>query len=127
VPIGDNLQTALRLPVAGLHLDLVRGAAQLDDVLAKAPADLALSLGIIDGRNVWRTDLDAGARPIGTHSGERAAPIMLAPSCSLLHVPLYLAAEKELDPELKTWLASRFRKSMNSRRLEKLLTKDAKP
>src|SRR5260221_10119763 len=57
--IGDNLQTALRLPVAGLHLDLVRGAAQLDDVLAKAPADLSLSLGIIDGRNVWRTDLDA--------------------------------------------------------------------
>jgi 5-methyltetrahydropteroyltriglutamate--homocysteine methyltransferase len=103
--IGDNLETALRLPVAGLHLDLVRGPAQVDDVLAKAPADLALSLGIVDGRNVWRTDLDAVLDRLEPILAKRRGQIMLAPSCSLLHVPIDLAAEKELDPELKTWLA----------------------
>jgi len=96
--IGDNLQTTLHLPVAGLHLDLVRGAAQLDDVLAKAPADLSLSLGIIDGRNVWRTDLDAVLDRLEPILAKRSGPITLAPSCSLLHVPIDLAAEKELDP-----------------------------
>ena len=57
--IGDNLDLVLRLPVAGLHLDLVCAPAQLEDVLAKAPTDLILSLGVVDGRNIWRTDLNA--------------------------------------------------------------------
>jgi 5-methyltetrahydropteroyltriglutamate--homocysteine methyltransferase len=103
--IGDNLETTLRLPVAGLHLDLVRGAAQLDDVLAKASADLALSLGVVDGRNVWRTDLNAVLNRVEPILAKRRGQIMLAPSCSLLHVPMDLELERELDPELKTWLA----------------------
>ncbi len=107
-PLGDNLDTALSLPVAGLHLDLdlVRGAGQLDAVLAGLRPDACLSLGVIDGRNVWRADLPAlldriapAVRRLGT---ER---LMLAPSCSLLHVPMDSDAEVQLDPELRSWLA----------------------
>jgi 5-methyltetrahydropteroyltriglutamate--homocysteine methyltransferase len=104
--IGDNLDLALRLPAAGLHLDLVRAPAQLDDVLAKAPSDLVLSLGVVDGRNVWRSDLGAVLDRLEPVAGERGLNrLMLAPSCSLLHVPVDLDLETELDPELKSWLA----------------------
>src|SRR5207237_1189640 len=57
--LGDNLETALTLPVAGLHVDLVRAPDQLDLMLAKAPNDLVLSLGVIDGRNAGRANLPA--------------------------------------------------------------------
>ena len=104
--IGDKLDMALRLPVAGLHLDLVRAPTQLVGVLAKAPSDLVLSLGVVDGRNVWRTDLSAVLDRLEPVAGERGLDrLMLAPSCSLLHVPVDLDLEAELDPELKSWLA----------------------
>ncbi len=64
--LGDNLDTALGLPVAGLHLDLVRVPEQLDDVVAGARPGLVLSLGVIDGRNIWRADLLKPARQAGT-------------------------------------------------------------
>jgi 5-methyltetrahydropteroyltriglutamate--homocysteine methyltransferase len=105
-PLADNLPTALALPVAGLHLDLTRGAADLDAVLEGAPQDLWLSLGVVDGRNVWRADLRAALatlRRVADRRGTRR--LMVAPSCSLLHVPLDLDAEDALDPEVKSWLA----------------------
>ena len=97
-PLGDNLATAARLPVAGLHVDLVRGAAELDAVLEAVPAERWLSLGVVDGRNVWRTDLRAALgtlRRVASVRGTRR--LMVAPSCSLLHVPVDLAQEAELD------------------------------
>jgi 5-methyltetrahydropteroyltriglutamate--homocysteine methyltransferase len=103
-PLGDNLATALALPVHGLHVDLVRAPEQLDAVLAGAPADLVLSLGVIDGRNVWKADLNAildRVEPI-VAAGRR---IILAPSCSLLHTPIDLDRETALDAEIKDWLA----------------------
>ena len=104
--LGDNLETALALPVAGLHLDLVRAPAQLDAVLAKAPKDLVLSLGVIDGRNVWRANLPALLDRLEPVVAQRGAErIEIAPSCSLLHVPVDLAVEDALDPDLKSWLA----------------------
>jgi 5-methyltetrahydropteroyltriglutamate--homocysteine methyltransferase len=104
--LGDNLETALTLPVAGLHLDLVRAPDQLGTVLARAPSDIVLSLGVIDGRNVWRANLPALLDRIEPIAAERSAEkLILAPSCSLLHVPLDLTLEKDLDPELKNWLA----------------------
>jgi len=104
--LGDNVDVALSLPIAGLHLDLVRAPEQLDAVLNKAPPGLVLSLGIIDGRNVWRADLapllsrlkDAVARRGTDH-------IQIAPSCSLLHVPIDLEMESGLDPDVRSWLA----------------------
>lgn len=105
-PLGDNLAWALRLPVAGLHLDLVRGASDLAPALRDAPAELALSLGVIDGRNVWRTDLRAALAVL--RRAAEAAPgrmLMVAPSCSLLHVPVDLAQETALPAQPKQWLA----------------------
>ena len=105
-PLGDNLATAASLPVAGLHLDLVRGGAELDAVVEAVPAERWLSLGVVDGRNIWRSDLRAalGAlRQVASVRGNRR--LMVAPSCSLLHVPVDLRQETRLDPEVKDWLA----------------------
>lgn len=104
--LGDNIDTALELPVAGLHLDLVRAPKQINAVVAKARKDLVLSLGVIDGRNIWRADLpDLVDRfePIVKQRG--ADRVQLAPSCSLLHVPVDLELETDLDPDLKSWLS----------------------
>jgi len=104
--LGDNLDLALSLPVSGLHIDLKRGPDQLDEILHKAPSDLTLSLGVIDGRNVWRADLNQildHVEPIVAQRG--AERIVLAPSCSLMYVPLDLALETELDSDVRRWLA----------------------
>ena len=105
-PMGDNLPTALRLPVSGFHLDLVRGLSDLETVVAELPEDRWLSLGVVDGRNVWRTDLRAAlalAENVArTRGGQR---LIIAPSCSLLHVPTDLTLEDGLDPVVKPWLA----------------------
>ncbi len=101
--LADNLRLAASLPVAGLHVDLVRAPEQLDPLLAAAPKDLLLSLGVIDGRNVWRADLDAILDRIQPIAASR--DLILAPSCSLLHVPVDLALESKLDPEVAQWLA----------------------
>jgi 5-methyltetrahydropteroyltriglutamate--homocysteine methyltransferase len=104
--LGDNLGTAVRLPVAGLHLDMVRGASDLDAVLETARPEQWLSLGLVDGRNIWRADLRAAlavAQRVATMHGTRR--LMVAPSCSLLHVPVDVAQEAKLDPGIKGWLA----------------------
>jgi 5-methyltetrahydropteroyltriglutamate--homocysteine methyltransferase len=104
--LDANLATALRLPVAALHLDLVRAPEQLDPVLKAIPSDLQLSLGVIDGRNIWKTDLERSLNLV-----ERAVAsiglnrVLVAPSCSLLHAPEDLESEKHFDEELRDWLA----------------------
>jgi 5-methyltetrahydropteroyltriglutamate--homocysteine methyltransferase len=98
-----NLSLATALPVAGLHVDLVRAPGQLDALLKAAPKSLLLSLGVIDGRNIWRADLEALLARLEPVAAMR--DIVLAPSCSLLHVPVDVALEPKLDDELKQWLA----------------------
>lgn len=103
--LKENVEVLKGLPVQGVHIDLVRAPDQLDDVLAVLDDEQVLSLGLIDGRNVWRTDLDkarALAEPLAIKRGDH---LWLAPSCSLLHVPVDLDAEKELDSELRSWLS----------------------
>ncbi len=103
--LDDNLQTAMALPVAAVHLDLVRAPRQLDAALELA-GDKLLSLGVVDGRNVWRTDLGAALAMLETAAGSIGAErIMVAPSCSMLHAPIDLALETTFDDELKSWLA----------------------
>ncbi|HEY9381113.1 MAG TPA: 5-methyltetrahydropteroyltriglutamate--homocysteine S-methyltransferase, partial [Burkholderiales bacterium] len=94
-----------QLPVAGLHLDLCRAPAQLGAFLHDYPADKVLSLGVIDGRNVWRSDLRAVLEQIEPARSVLGERLWLAPSCSLLHVPVDLEQEITLDAELKQWLA----------------------
>jgi 5-methyltetrahydropteroyltriglutamate--homocysteine methyltransferase len=104
--LDDNLSTALALPVQGLHVDLVRAPRQLDQLLAAWPKGRVLSAGVIDGRNVWRADLEKQAALLDRAAAKVGKDqLWVAPSCSLLHAPLDLDLETKLDPELKSWLA----------------------
>jgi 5-methyltetrahydropteroyltriglutamate--homocysteine methyltransferase len=108
---GDNLKTVLSLPVQTLHLDLVPCPLQLDDILETGirQSKLNLSLGIVDGRNIWKNDFTNSLRLIDRAKKEIGAErIIIAPSCSLLHVPCDLnleTDEKNLSPEVKNWMA----------------------
>jgi 5-methyltetrahydropteroyltriglutamate--homocysteine methyltransferase len=104
-PLEENLSLACRLPVAGLHVDGVRAAHELVSVCDWLPNHKVLSVGIVDGRNVWRSDLDAALAALAPLLAKRGGALWLAPSCSLLHVPFSLAAETGLDPEIRSWLA----------------------
>jgi 5-methyltetrahydropteroyltriglutamate--homocysteine methyltransferase len=104
--LGPNLAAVMRLPITALHLDLTRAPEELEPALAQAPVTLTLSLGLVDGRNVWRADLE-GALDMAETACARLGPerVQVAPSCSLLHCPVDLDLEHGLDPELHPWLA----------------------
>jgi len=104
-PLEENVSLACRLPVAGLHVDAVRAASELTSVADWLPAHKVLSIGIIDGRNIWRTDMDAALATLLPVIGKRRGPVWLSTSCSLLHVPYSLAAEPSLDGDVRPWLA----------------------
>jgi 5-methyltetrahydropteroyltriglutamate--homocysteine methyltransferase len=104
--VAHNLPLFAESGCDALHVDLARAPGQLETILGGLPSGALLSLGVVDGRNIWRTDLDAAhalVRRAAAALGEER--LLVAPSCSLLHVPIDLAAEKRLDPELKNWLA----------------------
>ena len=103
--LQDNLELVCELPVAGLHVDAVRGASEIDAIVDAIDDQRVLSLGVIDGRNIWKTDLEAALDRLEPVHARLQDRLWLAPSCSLLHVPLSLRAETELDAELKNWLA----------------------
>jgi 5-methyltetrahydropteroyltriglutamate--homocysteine methyltransferase len=108
---GENLETALALPVDTFHLDLVRCPLQLNDILesGKLAANVNLSLGVVDGRNIWKNDfkksLDLIQKAVDSLGENR---VLVAPSCSLIHSPCDLDLEtndETLTPEIKQWLA----------------------
>ena len=103
--LEDNLGLACALPVDGLHVDLVRAPDQLLLLLDRLPAYKVLSLGVVNGRNIWRaelTDLLELLRSAEQRLGER---LWVAPSCSLLHCPVDLTQEDQLDADQLSWLA----------------------
>ncbi len=103
--LEDNLGLAAGLPVDGLHIDLVRAPEQYPTILDRLPAYKILSLGVVNGRNVWRCDLEKVLATL-QHAHERLGErLWVAPSCSLLHSPVDLEREDQLDEELKSWLA----------------------
>jgi 5-methyltetrahydropteroyltriglutamate--homocysteine methyltransferase len=110
--LEDNLQTAVTLPIDALHLDLTRGAESLPailDIAAFVQSPVKLSLGVVDGRNIWKNDYKRSLEFIAEaieKLGENR--IMIAPSCSLLHSPYDLDMEKNeeiLTVEIKNWMA----------------------
>ena len=105
-PLGENLDLVLRLPIHALHLDLVRAPEELDRAIGHAPRDLLLSLGLVDGRNIWKTDL-AKALEIAERAADRltADRVIVSPSCSLLHVPVDFDSETGVPSGIKDWLA----------------------
>ncbi|PWW16898.1 5-methyltetrahydropteroyltriglutamate--homocysteine S-methyltransferase [Chryseobacterium sp. AG844] len=104
--LKDNTSLAVSLPVNTLHVDLVRNPEQLDDILNVIPDSLNLSLGLVDGRNIWKNDYEKSLsfirKAVEKLGSER---IFIAPSCSLLHSPCDLDFETSLNPEIKKWLA----------------------
>ncbi len=103
--LAENGYLAANLPVAGLHIDAINGREDVLPVLNLLPSHKVLSLGVINGRNIWKTDLNAvldWLEPLAQRLGDR---LWIAPSCSLLHVPVDLASEQKLDAEVKSWLA----------------------
>ncbi|MDO6422214.1 5-methyltetrahydropteroyltriglutamate--homocysteine S-methyltransferase [Saccharophagus degradans] len=104
-PLDTNLRLAARLPTAALHLDITRGGDDLPRVLDILSPNKILSVGVIDGRNIWKADLNkllAQLKPVKERLGNG---LWLAPSCSLLHTPVDLDSEEALDVDIKNWLA----------------------
>ena len=104
--IRENLSLAKELPISGLHLDLIRGPSQLDNVIKALPDHLVVSLGVIDGRNIWKSDLNKIIQMVSSVIQEIGEDrIFIAPSCSLLHSPVDLDSENDMDDEMKSWLS----------------------
>ncbi|MHC3921576.1 5-methyltetrahydropteroyltriglutamate--homocysteine S-methyltransferase [Alcaligenes nematophilus] len=118
----ENAALAASLPVAGLHVDAINDRDGVDVLLKLLGDDKVLSLGVINGRNIWKTDLTAvldWVEPIAKQLGDR---LWIAPSCSLLHVPVDLDSEEKLDADVKSWLAFALQKLDELRVLGKALS-----
>lgn len=102
---GNNLYTACRLPVAGLHLDAVCAPDELEKLADQLPPHKILSVGIVNGRNIWRNHLSQSVERLQATYAKLGERLWIAPSCSLLHSPIDLDAEQNLDSEIRNWLA----------------------
>ncbi|MGE8187293.1 5-methyltetrahydropteroyltriglutamate--homocysteine S-methyltransferase [Pseudomonas sp. NPDC086278] len=103
--LEDNLGLAVSLPVQGLHIDAVRAPDQLGQVLDRLPTYKILSVGLVNGRNVWRCELEPVLAQLQSAQERFGDNLWVSSSCSLLHSPVDLEREDKLDPELKSWLA----------------------
>ncbi|PZP85226.1 MAG: 5-methyltetrahydropteroyltriglutamate--homocysteine S-methyltransferase [Azospirillum brasilense] len=104
--LRDNAALAFGLNTAGVHVDLVRESQQLEAALAAIQPSQVLSLGVVDGRNIWKNDFAQSLKLIKQATDKLGAErVQVASSCSLLHSPVDLAAETKFDAELKQWLA----------------------
>lgn len=104
--LRDNLKFALELPVAGLHFDLTKSEVAIDQILQFFPKEKFISLGLVNGCNIWKSDIKKLIGQINkVKQNVTADNIIIASSCSLLHVPVDLDVEDNLRPELKSWLA----------------------
>lgn len=119
--LKDNLSLANTLPIDALHIDLVRCEEQLDDVLNTLPKDKTLSLGIVDGRNIWKNDFEKSLQLIQKATDKLGSDrVFIAPSCSLLHAPCDLDLETSLDNQIKEWFAFAKQKLIEVSLLKKL-------
>ncbi|KAH7914215.1 cobalamin-independent synthase [Hygrophoropsis aurantiaca] len=105
--LDTNISFIAKLPVAGLHIDLIRAPGQLDEVIAAIKSTpVVLSLGVVSGRNIWKADFAAaikqGQKAIAALGADR---VIIATSSSVLHTPVTLASEKKLTAEQKDWFS----------------------
>ena len=104
--LADNAQTAFDLDVDSVHIDLVRAPNQLENSLNLLKDNQSISLGLIDGRNIWINDIEQSsdiAKNVASKIGSDR--VIIAPSCQLLHTPVDLGSEKDLDSDIKSWLS----------------------
>lgn len=114
--VDHHLTLLKNLPVDGLHIDVSSAPEQLESFLTEDFSGKTLSLGCIDGRNIWRTDLSQKLETLSQAASRFAGELWIAPSCSLLHCPVDLALETKLEPEIKNWLA------FSAQKLEEMTT-----
>jgi len=120
--LDDNLPWVCELPVDGLHVDAINARSEVPALVSKLAAGKVLSLGVINGRNIWKTDLNAvldWLEPVARELGDR---LWIAPSCSLLHVPVDLASEQNLDADVESWLAFALQKLQELKILARALS-----
>ena len=107
--LKDNLELVVSLPITALHIDLVRAPDQLDGILVALPSQLMLSVGVVDGRNIWKNDFEHSLTLIKTAIAKLGeSRVLISPSCSLIHSPCDLTLETNegtLTPEIKQWMA----------------------
>jgi len=103
--LQENLQLTCELPVAGLHIDAVNAKNEVSKLVDWVPSHRIVSLGIINGRNIWKTDLVETLKWLEPLHQRLQDRLWLSSSCSLLHVPVDLESEKKLDDEIKSWFS----------------------
>jgi 5-methyltetrahydropteroyltriglutamate--homocysteine methyltransferase len=119
--LEDKMSVACQLPIAGLHIDAVRAPEQIPVILEHLRPDCILSLGIVNGRNIWKTDLRQALNLLQPLHQKLQNKLWIGGSCSFLHSPVDLDAEKTLDTELKQWLAFSKQKTAELADLAKIL------
>lgn len=119
--LRDNLALVCKLPVQGLHIDAINARTEIEQVIQYLPVDKVLSLGVINGRNIWKTDLHATLEWLEPVHRVLQNRLWIAPSCSLLHVPVDLDGEQKLDAEIRSWLAFALQKLVELQVLAKAL------
>ena len=125
--LGDNQALACQLPTAGLHIDTTRGHTDIGTLLTQLPDNKVLSLGVIDGRNIWKTDLRALLKFLRPVKEELQNRLWLGTSCSLLHAPVDLNQEDKLDGEIKNCLSFATQKLEEIQLLNQALNNTNKP
>ena len=103
--VAEHLNLLKNLPVHGVHIDAVRAPESVAVFADAWPANKVLSVGLIDGRNVWRANLSKVIDTLAPVAAKLGNNLWIAPSCSLLHSPQDLAVEEKLDAEIKSWMA----------------------
>jgi 5-methyltetrahydropteroyltriglutamate--homocysteine methyltransferase len=126
--LGDNIRLACNLPICALHIDLVRAPQQLEEVIHTLPPKVSLSLGVVDGRNIWKNDyrrssalIQKAVESLGTDR------VIIAPSCSLLHTPFDLDKETAIAPGIRDWMAFAKQKLTEICHLKRIALGDAGP
>ena len=115
------------LPVAGIHIDAVRAPEQIVTLVDRISPHAVLSVGVVNGRNIWRADISGIVESLQCAVDRLGDRLWIAPSCSLLHVPVDLAGEDKLDDELKGWLAFAVQKCEEVAAIRTLLAGDDNP
>ncbi len=120
----ENLSTLANLPVAGLHFDAVRGEAEVDAIVDQVPTDKLLSLGLVNGRNIWINDYAKSLKILKAAQAKFGDNLLVASSCSLVHSPVSLASEDQLNEELKAWMVFADEKLVEIKQLNDILNGD---
>ncbi|PPI88365.1 5-methyltetrahydropteroyltriglutamate--homocysteine S-methyltransferase [Candidatus Pantoea edessiphila] len=123
--ISQNINLICELPVQGLHVDVIHGNDDIELLNYKIPKSWVLSLGVINGRNIWRTDLSHWFDRLKPLSYQREN-LWIGTSCSLLHTPIDLSFEKHLDKEIQSWFAFALQKCTELSLLKDALNNDDK-